>query len=58
MATSSIYTEVKIKDKAACKKLVKALDDAVKSRKPKVAFSRQPEMIKGDKIKEIFKDVE
>ena len=54
MATSSIYNDVKIKDKAACRKLVSALDSAVKAPKNKVAFSRSPELIKGEKIKEIF----
>lgn len=57
MATSSIYTNVVIKNKAACRKLVKALESATKSKKKEVKFSRPPEMVEGEKIKEIFKDV-
>ena len=57
MATSSIYTDVKIKDKSACRKLIRALDSAVKAESSKrTVFSRQPKMIKGEKIKEIFTD--
>lgn len=57
MATSSIYTDVKIKDKSACRKLVSALERALKAKaSEKTVFSRQPEMIKGEKIKEIFSE--
>lgn len=57
MATSSIYTDVKIKDKAACRKLIRALENASKAKgRKKVVFSRQPEFVKGEKIKEIFSE--
>lgn len=57
MATSSIYTDVKIKDKSACRKLVRALEGAAKAKSSeKTVFSRQPKIIKGEKIKEIFND--
>ena len=57
MATSSIYTDVKIRDKAACRKLVNALERAMKAKPTKKAvYSRQPQMIKGEKIKEIFNE--
>ena len=58
MATSSIYTNVKIKDKAACRKLINALDKAAKAKTPRVEFSRQPEIVRGEKIKEILGDDE
>lgn len=56
MATSSIYTDVRIKNKAACRKLVRALESAADDKTPRVVFSRQPEIIKGEKINEIFKE--
>lgn len=56
MATSSIYTDVKIKNKAACRKLVRALESASSDKTPRVVFSRPTEVIKGEKIKEIFKE--
>ena len=56
MATSSIYTNVYIKDKAACKKLVKALENAKEAKSKDVNYSRSTEVVEGEKIKEIFKD--
>ncbi|MGN1112703.1 MAG: hypothetical protein ACI4RP_05810 [Acutalibacteraceae bacterium] len=55
MATSSIYTSVKIKNKADCKKLVTALEHAEAKRAKEVNFSRSVEVVKGEKIKELFK---
>ncbi|MEE1076420.1 MAG: hypothetical protein UHY68_04065 [Acutalibacteraceae bacterium] len=54
MATSSIYTNVKIKSKNDCRKLVSALEHAKSCKKNEVIFSRSVEKIKGDKVKEIF----
>ena len=55
MATSSIYTNVKVKNKSECRKLVSALEHA-KGKKPKaVEYTRQVEVMKGEKIKELFK---
>lgn len=55
MATSSIYTSVKVKSKAECRKLVAALEHAQDKKAQPVVFSRPVEIIKGEKIKEIFK---
>ena len=55
MATSSIYTNVKIKNKADCKKLVSALEHAEDKKAKTVIFSRSVEIIKGEKIKDLFK---
>jgi len=55
MATSSIYTNVRIRKKSQCIKLVSALEHA-KSKKAKVVkFSRPVDEVKGEKIKELFK---
>lgn len=56
MATSSIYASVKIKSKNDCKKLVAALEHAEEKRHKtkEVVFSRSIEVVKGDKIKELF----
>ena len=55
MATSSIYTNVKIKSKSDCRKLVSALEHTKTSKPVEVTYSRPVEVIKGEKIKEIFK---
>ena len=55
MATSSIYTSVKVKSKAECRKLVAALEHAQDKKAQPVVFSHPVEIIKGEKIKEIFK---
>ena len=56
MATSSIYASVKIKSKADCRKLVAALEHAKEKRAKgkKVVISRPVEIVKGEKIKELF----
>lgn len=54
MATSSIYTSVKIKNKDACKRLVGALENAKEVKIRDVEFSRPVKEIKGSAIKEIF----
>lgn len=55
MATSSIYTSVKIKSKSDCQKLINALENAKTTKSKEVKFSRPVEIVKGDKIKELFK---
>ena len=55
MATSSIYTDVKIKNKSDCLKLVSALENAKEKKVEEVKFSRPVETIKGEIIKELFK---
>lgn len=55
MATSSIYTSVKVKSKAECRKLVAALEHAKTKKAKEVNFSRSVEVMKGEKIKELFK---
>ncbi len=55
MATSSIYTSVRIKSKAECRKLVAALEHAKDKKVPEVVLSRPVEKISGEKIKDIFK---
>lgn len=55
MATSSIYTSVKVKNKNDCRKLLVALETAESKKAKEVVFSRSVEIVKGDKIKELFK---
>ncbi|MDE7390174.1 MAG: hypothetical protein K2M82_04455 [Lachnospiraceae bacterium] len=55
MATSSLYANVKIKDKSSCQKLVKALEHSKASKGTEVKFSRSVERVQGEKIKELFK---
>lgn len=55
MATSSIYTNVKIKNKSECLKLVSALEHAKNKTVNEVKFSRPVENVKGENIKELFK---
>ena len=55
MATSSIYTNVRIRKKSQCTKLVSALEHAKGKKAKTVNFSRPVEEVKGDKIKEFFK---
>ena len=55
MATSSIYTSVKVKNRADCRKLVTALEHAEAKKAKEVKFSRSVEVMKGEKIKELFK---
>lgn len=55
MATSSIYTNVRIRKKSQCMKLVSALEHAKGKKAKTVNFSRPVEEVKGDKIKEFFK---
>ncbi len=55
MATSSIYTNVKIKNKSDCLKLVSALEHAKSKKVKEVKFSRPVETVKGETIKELFK---
>ncbi|MEA4872001.1 MAG: hypothetical protein VB076_04225 [Synergistaceae bacterium] len=55
MATSSIYTSVRVKNKTDCKKLVAALEHAMGKKAKKVVFSRSVEVMKGEKVKDLFK---
>lgn len=55
MATSSIYTSVKVKNKNDCRKLLVALETAESKKAKEVVFSHSVEIVKGDKIKELFK---
>ncbi|MBQ9882005.1 MAG: hypothetical protein IJM42_05290 [Synergistes sp.] len=55
MATSSIYTSVKIKKKSECQKLVNALEHAERNKAKAVEYTRQVEVMKGEKIRELFK---
>lgn len=55
MATSSIYTSVKVKKKSDCQKLVAALEHAEKKKAKAVVFTRPVEVMKGEKVKDLFK---
>ena len=55
MATSSIYSNVRVKNKADCRKLVFALEHAEGKKAKVVVFSRPVEVIKGEKVKDLFK---
>ena len=54
MATSSIYTSVKVKNESDSKRLVSALEHAVGKKAKEVVFSRHVEVIKGEKVKDLF----
>lgn len=54
MATKSIYKNVRIKDKASCRKLVNALEQSNTVHCEKIVFSKKVQTITGEKIKEIF----
>ena len=54
MATSSICTSVRIKNKADCRKLVSALEHAEGKKAKEVIFSRSVEVMKGEKVKDLF----
>ncbi|WP_281680405.1 hypothetical protein [Synergistes jonesii] len=56
MATSSIYVNVRIKNKTDCKNLVTALEHAQKAQAKEVVFSRPVETLKGEKIKDLFEE--
>lgn len=55
MATSSIYANVRVKNKTDCKKLVAALEHAKSKKAKEVLFSRSVEEMKGEKVKDLFK---
>ena len=55
MATSSIYTSVRVKSKTECKKLVTALEHAKGKKAKEVVFSRSVEVMEGEKVKDLFK---
>ena len=55
MATSSIFTNVRVKSKTACRRLFAALEHAEGKKAKQVIFSRPVEIVKDEKVKEIFK---
>lgn len=55
MATSSIYTSVKIKKKSECQKLVNALEHAERNKAKAVDHTRPAEVMKGEKIRVLFR---
>ena len=55
MATSSIFTNVKVKSKTDCEKLILALENAQCKKNKEVVLSRPVEVIKGEKVKDLFK---
>ena len=54
MATSSIFNNIKVKDKRFCKSLVKALEDAKEVRCKEVIFSKSVKALNEDQIINIF----
>lgn len=55
MATSSIYTNVKIKNKKDCEKLITALEHAKGKKAKEVVLSRPVEVIRGEKVTSLLK---
>lgn len=55
MATSSIFTNVKVKSKTDCEKLILALENAQCKKNKEVVLSRPVEVIKEEKVKDLFK---
>ena len=54
MATSSIFTEVKLKDKTRLRKLVNALERSQSSNSPQVNMSRHCSDMTPEQMKKIF----
>ena len=54
MATSSIYEDVRIKNRSECRRLVSALESAMNKKGKDVIIPREVQTIKGEKIKELF----
>lgn len=55
MATSSIYTDVTIRDKAACARLLQAIEKSQAAKGKEAVLSKRVRVIKGNEIKEFFK---
>ncbi|WP_181127238.1 hypothetical protein [Paenibacillus peoriae] len=56
MATSSITQTIILKDRKRSQQLISALENADKKRSKEVTFSKAHREIRGEKIKEIFKE--
>jgi len=56
MATKSILKTVRIKDKNLARNLVNALEHASEKTAKDVRFSKMCEEVKGEQIKEMFKE--
>lgn len=54
MATSSIYNEIKIKDKEFCRKLVNAMENCSNNKGKDVKFSKTVSELNADQLREIF----
>lgn len=55
MATSSIYAHVKIRDKAACAKLLKAIEESQEVKDNRVVLSKEVRVVRGHEARELFK---
>ena len=55
MATNSIYNSIKVKDKATCQKLVRALETTSRESGKDVTFSRPVDKMTKDEIRKVFK---
>ena len=55
MATSSIFTNVRIKNKAECQKLIAALECAEKEKSTPSDLSHPVDIVVGEAIKELFR---
>ena len=58
MATSSIFHNVKIKDKKLCGGLVKALETSYENKGKTVVLSQRCQSVKASEIKDFFKVTE
>lgn len=56
MATKSIYKDIRIKDPVLCRNFVSALELSKKKKGKEIILSKRVTTIKGESIKEIFKD--
>ncbi len=56
MATKSIYKNINIKDKAFCRALVSALENAQNKKAKDVEYTRTFSEAKGEQIKEMFEE--
>ncbi len=54
MATSSIFNNVKIKDRKFCRSLIRAMEDSKKHNGKKVTLSRKVEELNVEQIEKIF----
>jgi nitrogen fixation protein FixH len=54
MATSSIFSNIKIDDEESCRRVVDAMESAVKAKPKKVTLRYPVEEMNDDEIEELF----